>query len=206
MLTFSLAAQASMALPLSNSLKTHPFAREGCSNLLTVQNATNMIRRFNLPIPATATVAEKQKLGSVLLWIQALNGGTPPAMAMSNGAYGFRYLNGIGNSAQRPGFILIRRGLFSYGLNAAQIAHEFAHYIGNRGAYALYRRAVGNEMCKITMYSDNNWNEQFAEVFAAFVTTPSVLKNNGSRACNNAWLFFKNDFFERGSLAESCNR
>lgn len=169
--------------------------------------AHQVIKAFKFPIPATATEEEIQKLGSVLLTIQNLNGGTPLREAMSNGSYGFRYENGDGHSAQQPQYILIsRNGAKDFGMSAAQIAHELGHLVGNQGGYPRYQAAVNGEFCQITRYSyvSGNANEQFAEVFAAFVTAPWILQNHGSRACNKAWLFFRNEFFQNGELAEEC--
>lgn len=86
--------------------------------------------------------------------------------------------------------------------------HELGHKVGHasfaRGEkfYDAYSRLAGR--CYPTRYSRHNRNEEFAEVFAAFLTNPEIL-SRGDAACKRAFAFFSRDVFrENGSLA-SCD-
>lgn len=82
--------------------------------------------------------------------------------------------------------------------NVAHIAHEIGHHVGNLGLYGPYKRQV--PICALTRYAGKNYskasarNEEFAEVFAAFVTHPDLLKNSRSSACRAAYRFLSEKF------------
>jgi hypothetical protein len=105
--------------------------------------------------------------------------------------------------------------------------HEWAHLIGGKGgAYAAYKRHMGlpnrgttsskstsyiGDFCMVSGYADNNpsknnikyVNEQFAEVFTAFVTEPGLLIDNPSKPCQKAFDFFVN-WFDAGNKVYEC--
>ena len=112
-------------------------------------------------------------------------------------------MHGLNNSAQRASRIEIKMNRSE---SVAQYAHEFAHLVGNQGGYAAYRRYMGNSgYCVVSGYSDNKFNEQFAEVFAAFVTEPSLFaRSRPKKACQKAFNFFKNKFFRNGNRVKEC--
>lgn len=63
-----------------------------------------------------------------------------------------------------------------------------------------------NDYCLVSNYADDNQNEQFAEVFTAFMTEPELLLNNSRSpaACKKAFNFFKNEFFDKGERGTDC--
>jgi len=89
--------------------------------------------------------------------------------------------------------------------NMGLIAHELGHEVGNnQNFYSRYFKAVGP--CNITRYAKSRSRgrrEEFAEVFAAYITNPSLFQNRG-RNCTKAFEFFKTAFNER-DLRMSCS-
>ena len=87
--------------------------------------------------------------------------------------------------------------------NFAVYTHELGHIVGNReidnhSIYGLYNKAVP-VACHPTRYSKVSHghgarNEEFAEVFAAFVLAPKLLENV-SESCNKAADFMKTFIF-----------
>ena len=93
--------------------------------------------------------------------------------------------------------------------NTATLAHELGHYIAFRDNFRvkqMYENYVQSP-CTFTWYSTvqkNGYrNEEFAEVFAAFVSNPSLLQNKGD-ACDQARVFFSYLFEEAQGKSESC--
>lgn len=91
--------------------------------------------------------------------------------------------------------------------NVAHLLHELGHKIGNsqfvRGEtfYEAYSRLAGK--CRPTAYSLTNRNEEFAEVFAAFLTHPELL-SAGNSDCQRAYEFFAQDVFVANGRLASC--
>lgn len=83
--------------------------------------------------------------------------------------------------------------------NVAMVAHELGHQVGNTGGwYGKYNAAVRTP-CHFTTYCTASHgfgarNEEFAEVFAAYVTHPDLLKNS-SESCRQAYEFLKKEMF-----------
>lgn len=89
--------------------------------------------------------------------------------------------------------------------NVAMLTHELAHYISLRDGFAIQRKyewAVWSH-CELTDYAKTNRYEEFAEVFAAYVTNPSLLQNQ-SAACDKARLFVGSLLQESPAKSESC--
>ncbi len=99
---------------------------------------------------------------------------------------------------------IARQGAKQFGSDVAQLVHELGHLVGNQGAYAMYLEHVGSAPCVVSGYSDDKFNEQFAEVFAAFVTKPELIAENNSAACKKAFKFFKNVLFATGEKVRQC--
>ncbi|MBT3586207.1 MAG: hypothetical protein HN509_14970 [Halobacteriovoraceae bacterium] len=187
------------------SLKNYPAPAKGCIPVekVSLQAARKAMKLQNLTTEG-ATEAEERTLGAGLIRIQQLNGG-PLETGIWKGArpYPFRYKLGKGYSGQREDHILIRRnGTKHYGLSVAQAVHEYAHLIGNQGAYGKFRSFMGSVgLCLVSNYADDNASEQFAEVFTAFVTQPSILLSNGRSP--KAYEFFK-QWFGKGERVKEC--
>lgn len=190
----------------ARSVKAEPRAARGCIPQVTKEQADAVIRRFNLRT-VNARPEEIRALGTGLFWIEKLNGNQVLRKAKSNSvnSYPFRFSNGAGNSHQGADAIYItRNGSKNYGQNVAQLIHELGHYVGNNGAYAEYRKAVGTRFCIVSSYSASRFNEQFAENFAAFVSNPAVIRDNKSAACQASYRYFSKTLFVRGDLADKC--
>lgn len=187
------------------SVKSFSEAAKGCISTINDEESTAAMERFHIRTE-NATAAEKRTLGTALVWIAALNDGKPLAKAVAqNNSYTYRFRTGTGNSHQAPNEVLINRnGSLNYGQNVAQLVHELGHFIGNNGGYDEYRTAMQGHYCAVSSYSTSRFNEQYAEVFAAFVTDPNVIKNNSSTGCRLAYQFFSRQVFANGLLADRC--
>lgn len=203
------------------SLKNYPRPAHGCvsANEVSSREADRLLASQNLSVTnargsAPVTDREKRAVAAGIKRVQELNGGplrTGMGPSQGGGPYPFVFKDGNGSS-QRANQINIGRNVSGRGHNhhgnsVAQHVHEWAHLIGNNGAYAAYRRAMGSSgYCMVSNYADNNANEQFAEVFTAFVTEPEILLNNSrtSAACRKAYEFFRDEFFDRGRNVENC--
>lgn len=194
------------SVSFAKSVKHFAPAVKGCIPKVSREAADAVIQRFNVKTVG-AQEEEIIALGTGLTWIEKLNDGRPLPYAVWPGRepYGFRFHAGAGNSSQGAMEIQIsRNGAKQYGRNVAQLVHELGHLVGNAGAYAQYREATGGKYCVVSGYSDDRANEQFAEVFAAFVTYPSLIKDNKSAACQAAYKYFSEKLFAKGALADKC--
>jgi len=91
--------------------------------------------------------------------------------------------------------------------NVAHLMHEMGHRVGHYRAsggrfYDAYEK-LGIK-CHITSYSRKNMREEFAEVFAAFITRPELL-TSGSSACKKAFKFFAESVFRVDKSLVSCD-
>lgn len=187
------------------SVKSMAEAADGCIPRVSLPRANAVIERFNLS-HVNATKEEIRALGTALVWIEKLNGGEPLDVAVADeSGYTFKFLSEMGSSQQMVNSIVVRRnGEKQNGQNVAQLVHELGHFIGNRGLYGEYRAATKGAYCVVSGYSDDKFNEQFAEVFAAFVTVPRLMKSISSPGCQRAYAFFRDRVFANGALADKC--
>jgi hypothetical protein len=188
------------------SVKSFAQAAKGCIPTVTSDKAKEALKSFNIRT-SNANPQEARTLGTALVWIEALNNGAPLAKAIAHNGngYTYRFASAVGNSHQAANEVLINRnGGRNYGQNVAQLVHELGHFIGNNGAYDQYRQAMNGHYCSVSSYSNSRFNEQFAEVFAAFVTNPTLIKNNSSSGCRLAYQFFSKQLFANGLLADRC--
>lgn len=108
--------------------------------------------------------------------------------------YNFMYATGAWN--QGAEYINIRRPKGSdQGTNVARLMHELGHKVGNSGIYQKYASYTGRTRCEFTGYAATKFNEEFAEVFAAFVTYPDILV----KKCPKAYAFMTNQLFPNSS-------
>jgi hypothetical protein len=202
------------------SLKNYPRPAHGCTSYQEVSSAEadRLLASQNLSVRSASgsgavTDREKRSVAAGIKRVQELNGGplrTGMGPSQNGGPYPFVFKDSNGSN-QRVNQINIGRntgrGHTHYGNSVAQHVHEWAHLIGNNGGYPAYRNAMrGMGYCMVSNYADNNANEQFAEVFTAFVTEPEILLNNSRTpaACRAAFNFFKDEFFNRGRNVENC--
>lgn len=202
------------------SLKNYERPSRGCVSAaeISTREADQLLASQNLSVRAASgsgavTDLEKRSVAAGIKRVQELNGGplrTGMGPSQNGGPYPFVFKDSNGSN-QRVNQINIgrntSRGHKHYGNSVAQHVHEWAHLIGNAGGYPAYRRAMGGAgYCMVSNYADNNANEQFAEVFTAFVTEPELLLNNSRTpaACRRAFEFFRDEFFDRGRNVENC--
>lgn len=117
----------------------------------------------------------------------------------------FSFLSKSGYAQQAHKHITMSRGNSAGTANVGYIMHELGHQAGNNGLYAAYRQAVPSRRgtsgrCMVTNYCGKDYsvprerNEEFAEVWAAYLTNPAMLKAKGG-ACEAAYNFFRNRVF-----------
>ena len=194
------------SLSRAESVKASPIARKGCVPQVSLEESKNLIQRFHLK-PVNATSSEIRTIGTGLMWIEKLNNNRPlkQASGNQNWDYQIQFFSRIDFSRQTGhGVEISRNGARDYGNNVAQIVHELGHFVGNNGIYDEYSDAIDGKYCNVSSYSMSNLHEQFAEIFAAFVTRPSVIKNNKSVGCQRAYRFMQEKLFAKGELAEMC--
>lgn len=192
----------------AKAVKHDRAAAKGCISKLSYDEALRALERFNLTT-VNGSREEITALGTGLVWLEELNNGQPLEMAIYRGPnkYPFIFKNKGTHSQQTPaGIVISRRGALKFGSNVAQLIHELGHLVGNQGGYADYYHHVGKAPCVVSGYSDDRFNEQFAEVFAAFVTRPNLIKRNPSVACKKAWNYFSHVLFSTGENAMACIR
>lgn len=200
------------------ALKNYPIPSAGCipKSSVSLSEADSLIASQGLSTQG-ASNAEKQALGTMIKRVQQLNGGPLQTGMGPGGNYPFKFEDRSGSYQGTDGIHIAHRT----GDSVAQLAHEWAHLIGNQGGYEKFKRYMGgsdgyraSDQCLVSGYADNVTSsgriegEQFAEVFTAFVTQPSLLLNNTGRPekCKKVFQFFKDEFFGNGDQVRSCIR
>jgi hypothetical protein len=90
--------------------------------------------------------------------------------------------------------------------NFAMLAHEIAHYISGRDDSSIQKKydQFVIEPCLVSGYSRTNRREEFAEIFASYLTNPELLIGRGY-ACEVAVRFMGELFAEQASNRMSCD-
>lgn len=165
--------------------------------------------------PPRSLEQERMALAKGLAQITALNGGRFKPFKKTR----IEFVDRTGHSEElgrRPGDdsyrITMNRcdpdGKNCSANNVAHLVHELGHQLGNsyyrdeETYYQAYKRLVRGD-CYPTAYSDDRFNEQFAEVFSAYVTHPELLKTGGP-VCERAYAFFAADVFIHNGFLASC--
>jgi len=199
------------------ALKNYDAPRRGCIPVdeVDLDEARDLLASQNLTTE-NATNLEVRTVGAAIKRVQELNGG-PLRTGMGPGSnpFPFRFVDPNG-SQQYASYIKIGRNIANkghhhHGHSVAQHVHEWAHLIGNQGAYSEFRRYMDssgygqNDYCQVSNYAMSKANEQFAEVLTAFVTEPRILLNNTRtpRACQKVFEFFL-QWFDDGEEVASC--
>lgn len=185
-------------------LKADPIASSGvCTPTVDSGTASGILRRFDIELE-NGTTAQRVALARGLRQIEKMAGGR---YRPSEGAI-FRILKARGCAQQTGTVILLRQGCGSL-QSVAYYMHELGHYVGNydRGElYGQYKRTIRSR-CRVTRYAMKDWtkararNEEFAEVFAAFLTHPNLL----NKSCPSAFAFFRDKVFREGEKA-GCDK
>ncbi|MBD66411.1 MAG: hypothetical protein CME62_14465 [Halobacteriovoraceae bacterium] len=200
------------------SLKNYPTPRKGCiaESSISTEEADELIRSQNFRTE-NATQKERRVLAAAIKRVQQLNGGVlEVGKGKIPGGFPWQYRDSNG-SVQYHDHIEIGRNIAAKGENhhghsVAQQLHEWAHLIGNQGAYPQFQAFMksGSEYsdkdyCMVSNYADNTTGEQFAEVFAAFASEPRILLNNSRTPenCKKVFRFFW-QWFNKGEQVQTC--
>ncbi len=102
------------------------------------------------------------------------------------------------------------KSLFAGQDNYGLIAHEIAHYFAGADkekVFQNYIKALNGKHCQLTSYSHQNRKEEFAEIFAAYITMPQAFTQFVSKAqqkvCTQAFKFMKELFGEK-EMTPTC--
>lgn len=201
------------------ALKHDPMAGKGCMQRLSLEDSHLVISKYGFST-SQARPAEVQTLGTALSWLERVNNGRPPATAL--GGYTYHFYSGAAgkHSEQQLNKININRdGSWNFGENQAQLLHELGHRMGNNGLYEDYWSAMGGakkaNYCNVSGYAKITAkqgktirsNENFAEVFAAYLTRPDMILHNDQtpEACQRAYRVLSGKLFPgSGGLAQTC--
>ena len=120
--------------------------------------------------------------------------------------YQWKEASGPWNSGlSRAGFVTVKRPRGSTkgqltGRMMHELGHRFGHANGNQN-YNEYRQHMRGKKCMITTYCGKSLNEEFAEVFEAYVVHPDFL----AKHCPDSYAYFKNKLFRNPeALNVSC--
>ncbi len=178
----------------------------------SVPSADEILRSHNI-ILISALPVERMAMANGLTQASALLGGV--VGFASNVQFTFAARKGYSSyNGVRKGMHLISMNrCLSSGKscapnNVAHLMHELGHRVGHavypgtrEEFYSAYNRLVGR--CQPTSYSKKNTLEEFAEVFAAFITHPELL-SGGDGGCKRAFAFFSRDVFRANGTLASC--
>lgn len=155
-------------------------------------NPSGALQRNGIRTVGNPNAAEIAALSRGLAQVENLLGAPLPQGWRQN--YNFMYATGAWN--QGAATINIRRPRGSnQGTNVGRLMHELGHKVGNSGVYQKYASFTGRTRCAITGYAKTKFNEEFAEVFAAYVTYPDLLV----KKCPKAFSFMSTQLFPNSS-------
>ncbi|MFN7728308.1 MAG: hypothetical protein ACK5P7_04055 [Bdellovibrio sp.] len=169
-----------------------------CVGGLSESQARQVLAENNITFPG-AKSEEIVALGKAVQQINAMSGDRTPQIRGTRVEFNNRMAYSRQKSTNPPVIEICRNGHPHLG-NVGLLAHEFGHLVGNQNnarMYSQYKSRI-NPRCCLTKYSCENRNpqprnEEFAEVFAAFIANPSVAENAGG-SCAAALSFFKGAF------------
>lgn len=120
--------------------------------------------------------------------------------------YQWKNASGAWNSGlSRVGFVTVKRPTGSpkgtlTGRMMHELGHRFGHADGNK-LYNEYRSHMRGKKCVVSTYCLKSLNEEFAEVFEAYIVNPDFL----AKHCPDSYSFFKNKVFRNPeNLLASC--
>lgn len=162
----------------------------------------SVLSRNGISYRGSPSSDEITSLAKGLEQIERLRGGSPLPKSWRT-PYNYVRTNGKSTWNQASYAINVRRPSgSSKGENVTRLMHELGHKVGNAGSYDDYRDYVGRNKCGITTYAKKKTNEEFAEVFAAFVTWPDKLKET----CPRSFRFFSQRLFPKSeSKTATCD-
>lgn len=151
-----------------------------------------------------ASEQEKAALAKGVAQVERLLGNPLPRHYQ----YDYQWLEASGawnSGISRPGFVTVKRPRGSLrGQLTGRMMHELGHRFGHANAgqnYNEYRKHMRGRKCMITTYCGKSLNEEFAEVFEAYVVNPDFL----AKHCPDSYAYFKTKLFRNPeALNVSC--
>lgn len=153
---------------------------------------------------AGATEPERTALAKGIAQVERLLGEPIP----TDYRYNYQWIQASGpwnSGISRPGFVTVKRFNGSpKGTLTGRMMHELGHRFGHANGgenYRAYQKHMRGKKCHITTYCGKNLNEEFAEVFEAYVVNPDFL----AKYCPDSFAFFKNTLFRNSeNILASC--
>lgn len=163
-------------------------------------NPSEVLRRNGIKYLGNPSSAEVTALAKGVAQVENLLGDPLPRPWRQN----FNFINASGSWNQGPTTINVRRPKGSpKGANVGRLMHELGHRVGNSGVYQKYASYTGRTRCAITGYAASKFNEEFAEVFEAYVVYPDLLE----KKCPKAFDFMSTQLFPNTNhKIASCDR
>lgn len=202
------------AIPIPQVLKLDPVASSGRCVIAVVKanrDADQILRQYNI---ATEGARPEERM--------ALAAGVAHASALAAGRAEFlrhmlftfetrkgysRYIGVHGGLHQLQMNRCLATGLKCKSNNVAHLMHEMGHRVGHyveRGIKLYDRYDQLQVKCHLSSYSRKNKREEFAEVFAAFITRPELL-SQGSSDCRKSFRFLAQDLFKVDPKIVTCD-
>ncbi|UOF02096.1 hypothetical protein [Bdellovibrio reynosensis] len=151
-------------------------------------NPSEILRRNGIKYLGNPSRDEVAALAKGVAQVENLLGDPLPRPWRQN----FNFIDASGSWNQGPTTINVRRPKGSpKGTNVGRLMHELGHRVGNSGIYQKYAGYTGRTRCAITGYAASKFNEEFAEVFEAYVVYPDLLE----KKCPKAFDFMANQLF-----------
>ena len=162
-------------------------------------NPEAVLARNGITTGGRVSAAEKAALAKGIAQVEKLLGHPLPKAWRTR----FNFINGSGAWNQAAHAINVRRTPGSEkGLLTGRMMHELGHKVGNTGIYSKYRAYTGGKICRITPYAArgskktvSRANEEFSEVFEAYVVFPDLLKAQ----CPKSYAYFAKSLFPHSS-------
>ncbi|AZZ37198.1 hypothetical protein CIK05_10510 [Bdellovibrio sp. qaytius] len=143
----------------------------------------NGIKQSGNPTPEETTALAKG-----LAQVENLNGSPIPQSWRLN----FNYMTATGDWDQSESRLNVKRPKGSDdGTNIGRLMHELGHKVGDSGVYQKYASYTGHARCAISEYATSKFNEEFAEVFSAYIVYPDLLE----KKCPQAFSFMSTQLF-----------
>lgn len=195
-------------------MKRDKVARSGQCLLPVVKTAAQadeILRNYALRAPA-AKPEERLAMAKVLFQMTALNGGV--FRPLTDTSMSFNSRDGV--SRQSGNHLTMARG--AHNCNSPHFGHEQAHILGHRhfrngqNFYDAFSSYMGRSRCVLrrtdaphkSTYTAYSRNENYAEMFSAYLTRPELL-SQGNASCQKAYAFFAEEVFKESGHLASCD-
>ncbi len=202
-------ANAQYVVP--NSMGHHKESREGQCLPSSVKSLKSkdfeaLLKKNKINF-TNATEQEKVAVAKGIAQIENLFGKEFPGIFNAH----FKYFNNNGVWNQNNGPIHVYRGWHHDSKsNTNMLIHELGHHVGNNKNpnnplnYSRYFSAV-KERCRFSGYGSTKLNEEYAEVFTAFIMAPNLLLEQGG-GCVQAYHFFKQNLHKNSNKSSTLSK